>query len=39
MAVMKVMVSGVGERARGAIFRRWDVTFVFMMVDGGLAPQ
>lgn len=24
MAVMKVMVSGVGERARDAIFRRWD---------------
>lgn len=24
MAVMKVMVSGVGERARGAISRRWD---------------
>lgn len=24
MAVMKVMVSGVEERARDAIFRRWD---------------
>lgn len=39
MAVMKVMVSGVGERARDAIFRRWDRDLCVYEVDGGLVPQ
>lgn len=39
MAVMKVMVSGVGERARDAIFRRWDRNLCVYEVDGGLVPQ